>query len=81
MQIEEMEALLKKKIVTAYLLGMSVIEITRAMQKYKINHVHSALRNAGHIRAVIYNEFRTSYDVHKKLAAALDRRGCPLQSW
>jgi len=81
MQIEEMEALLKKKIVTAYLLGMSVIEITRAMQKYKINHVHSALRNAGHIRAVTRDEFMTSYAVHRKLDAALDRRGCCFARW
>lgn len=81
MQIEEMEALLGKKIVKAYLLGMSVIEITRAMQKYKINYVHSVLRNAGHIRAVTYTEFLTSYGVHKKLAAALDRRGCCFARW
>jgi hypothetical protein len=37
MQIEEMEALLKKKIETSHLLSMTVIEITRAMRKYKIN--------------------------------------------
>jgi hypothetical protein len=81
MQIEEMEALLKKKIVTAYLLGMSVIEITRAMQKFKINHVHSVLRNAGHIRAVTRDEFMTSYAVHRKLDAALERRGCCFARW
>jgi predicted RNase H-like HicB family nuclease len=81
MQIDEMEALLGKKIVTAYLLGMSVIEITRAMQKYKINRVHSVLRNAGHIRAVTRDEFRTSYAVHRKLDAALERRGCCFARW
>ena len=81
MQIEEMEALLGKKVVKAYLLGMSVIEITRAMKKFKISRVHSILRKAGHIRAVTYNEFRTSYGVHNKLAAALDRRGCCFARW
>ena len=81
MRIEEMEALLEEKIVTAYLLGMSVIEITRAMQKYKINRVHSVLRKAGHIRAVTRDEFRTSYAVHRKLDAALERRGCCFARW
>lgn len=81
MQIEDLEVALNSRIMDAYLLGMSVMEITRALRKSRIDYVHGFLRDAGCIPAMDRSEYRRSYDIDNRLLAALRNKGYSFGRW
>jgi hypothetical protein len=70
MNIEDLEEILNKRIIEAYSLGYSVVEITRALRKTGAEFVHSLLRETGHIPAMARSEYRRQYDIDHRMSAA-----------
>jgi len=81
MQINELEELLGKRIIAAYLIGMSVVEITKLLRRSRVEYVHSLLRNSGHIPAMIRSEYRRAYDIDCRLAKELKSKGYSFGRW
>ena len=78
---EEWEGLLNSRIITAYTAGLSVVEITRALGKIRVDSVHSLLRETGHIPAMARSEYRRTYQIDQRLADALLKMGYSFGRW
>ncbi len=81
MNREDWEGLLNSHIITAYSSGLSVVEITRALGKLRIDHVHNLLRDTGTIAIMDRTEYRRTYPIHGKLTAALRHKGYTFGRW
>lgn len=81
MQIEDLEVMLNSRIMEAYSLGMSVMEITKVLRKSRIDYVHGFLREAGCIPSMDRSEYRRSYDIDNRLLAALRNKGYSFGRW
>jgi hypothetical protein len=81
MNIEELEEILNNRIIEAYSLGYSVVEITRALRKTSVNFVHSLLRETGHIPVMARSEYRRKYDIDHRLAESCRKKGFSFGRW
>ncbi len=62
MQIENFEELLNSRII-AYEVGMSVLDIQRAVRMNRIEYIHGLLRETGHIQPMSRSDFRKTYNI------------------
>lgn len=81
MEIEKLEELLGKKIIEAYTAGMSVMEITKAIRKSRVEYVHGLLRDTGYIPGMIRSEYHRAYDIDCRLVQELKGKGCSFGRW
>jgi len=81
MTTEEWEGLLNNRIIAAYSSGLSVVEITRALGKIRVDCVHSLLRETGHIPAMARSDYRRTYHIDGRLADALRKMGYSFGRW
>ena len=81
MQIEDLEVKLNSRIMEAYQIGMSVMEITKVLRKSRVDYVHGFLRDAGCIPTMNRSDYHRSYDVDNRLLAALRNKGYSFGRW
>lgn len=81
MQIEDLEVKLNSRILEAYAVGMSVMEITKALRKSRVDYVHGFLRDAGCIPTMNRSDYHRSFDVDNHLLAALRNKGYSFGRW
>ena len=81
MKIDDLEETLNNRIIEAYSLGYSVMEITRALRKTSVEFVHSLLRDTGHIAPMARHEYRRQYDVDPRVLAAFRKKGFSFGRW
>lgn len=81
MKIEDLEETLNSRIIAAYSLGYSVVEITRALKKTSVEFVHSLLRDTGHIAPMARHEYRRQYEVDPRIVTALRKKGFSFGRW
>jgi hypothetical protein len=81
MQTEDLEVRLNSRIMEAYVLGMSVMEITKALKKSRVDYVHGFLRDAGCIPTMNRSDYHRSFDVDNRLLAALRNKGYSFGRW
>jgi hypothetical protein len=81
MQIEDLEIKLNSRIMEAYQIGMSVMEITKVLKKSRVDYVHSFLRDAGCIPTMDRSDYHRSFDVNNRLLAALRNKGYSFGRW
>ena len=81
MQIEDLEVRLNSRIMEAYAVGMSVVEITKALRKSRVDYVHAFLRDAGCIPTMNRSDYHRSFDVDNRLLLALRSRGYSFGRW
>lgn len=81
MKIEDLEEALNSRIIAAYSLGYSVVEITRALKKTSVEFVHSLLRDTGHIAPMARHEYRRQYDIDPRIVTALRKKGFSFGRW
>lgn len=81
MQIEALEEKLNSRIIEAYAIGMSVLEITRILKKSRVDYVHGFLRDAGCISTMNRNDYHRSFDVNIRLVTALRNKGYSFGRW
>lgn len=78
---EDLEVKLNSRIIDAYSIGMSVVEITKALRKSRIDYVHGFLRDAGCIPTMNRSDYHRSFDVDNRLLAALRNKGYSFGRW
>ena len=81
MKTVDLEEMLNNRIIEAYSLGFSVVEITRALRKTSVDFVHSLLRETGHIPAMARSEYRRHYDIDQRLVVAFRKKGFSFGRW
>jgi len=81
MKIDDLEETLNNRIIEAYSLGYSVMEITRALRKTSVEFVHSLLRDTGHIAPMARLEYRRQYDIDPRIVAAFRKKGFSFGRW
>lgn len=81
MKIDDLEEALNSRIIAAYSLGYSVVEITRALKKTSVEFVHSLLRDTGHIAPMARHEYRRQYDIDPRIVVALRKKGFSFGRW
>lgn len=81
MQIEDLEVKLNSRIMEAYASGMSVMEITKALKKSRVDYVHGFLRDAGCIPTMNRSDYHRSFDVDNRLLATLRNKGYSFGRW
>ena len=81
MMIEDLEVKLNSRILAAYSTGMSVMEITKALKKSKIDYVHALLREAGKIPTMDRSDYHRSFDIDTRLQVALRNKGYSFGRW
>lgn len=81
MGIEDLEVKLNSRIMEAYEIGMSVVEITKALRKSRVDYVHSFLRDAGCVPTMNRSDYHRSFDVDNRLLAALRNKGYSFGRW
>jgi hypothetical protein len=81
MQIEDLEVRLNSRIMEAYAIGMSVMEITKILRKSRVDYVHSFLRDAGCIPTMSKGDYHRSFNVDNRLLAALRNKGYSFGRW
>ena len=81
MKIEDFEGELNSLIIEAFTLGMSVVEITRILGRSSVEYVHGLLRETGYIQAMPKSGFRRSYDIDRRIEAALQKKGYSFARW
>ena len=81
MQIEDLEVKLNSRIMEAYAIGMSVMEITKVLRKSRVDYVHGFLRDAGCIPTMDRSDYHRSFDVDNRLLAALRNKGYSFGRW
>lgn len=81
MKIDDLEEALNSRIIAAYSLGYSVVEVTRALKKTSVEFVHSLLRDTGHIAPMARHEYRRQYDIDPRIVAALRKKGFSFGRW
>ena len=81
MKADDLEETLNNRIIGAYSLGYSVMEITRALRKTSVEFVHSLLRDTGHIAPMARHDYRRQYDVDPRVLAAFRKKGFSFGRW
>lgn len=81
MRIENLEVELNSRIMEAYTIGMSVMEITKVLRKSRVDYVHGFLRDAGCIPTMDRSDYHRSFDVDNRLLAALRNKGYSFGRW
>lgn len=81
MRIEDLEVKLNSRIMEAYAIGMSVMEITKVLRKSRVDYVHGFLRDAGCIPTMDRSDYHRSFDVDNRLLAALSNKGYSFGRW
>lgn len=81
MKVENLEEKLNSRIVDAFTAGMSVIEITRVLNKSSAEHIHTLLRDTGHIDTLQKEGLRRSYGIDEKWESALRKKGYSFPRW
>ncbi|BDV41504.1 hypothetical protein GURASL_04270 [Geotalea uraniireducens] len=81
MEREDLIQDIRGQIVVAFLSGMSVVEITRALKKGNVEFVHSFLRSIGHIKGMDKESYHQSFDIDWPLEAALRKIGYTFARW
>jgi hypothetical protein len=81
MQIEDLEVKLNSRIMDAYSIGMSVMEITKVLKKSRVDYVHGFLRDAGCIPTMNRSDYHRSFDVDNRLLLALRNKGYSFGRW
>lgn len=81
MRIEDLEVELNSRIMEAYTIGMSVMEITKVLKKSRVDYVHGFLRDAGYIPTMDRSDYHRSFDVDNRLLAALRNKGYSFGRW
>jgi hypothetical protein len=81
MRIENLEETLHTRIVDAFTSGLSVMEITRALNKSSAEHVHNLLRDTGHIDTIKKEGLRRSYGIDEKWESVLRKKGYSFARW
>lgn len=81
MKIDDLEESLNNRIIEAYTLGYSVMEITRALRKTSVEFVHSLLRDTGHIAPMARHEYRRQYDIDPRIVASFRKKGLSFGRW
>jgi hypothetical protein len=81
MLVEDLEVKLNSRIMEAYATGMSVMEITKALRKSRVDYVHGFLRDAGCIPTMDRSDYHRSFDVDNRLLAALRNKGYSFGRW
>jgi hypothetical protein len=81
MQLEDLEVKLNSRIMEAYAVGMSVMEITKTLRKSRVDYVHGFLRDAGCIPTMNRSDYHRSFDVDNRLLAALRNKGYSFGRW
>jgi len=81
MRIENLEEKLNTRIMEAFNSGLSVIEITRTLNKSSAEHIHDLLRGAGHIDTLPKEGLRRSYGIDVKWESALRKKGYSFPRW
>lgn len=81
MRIENLEVKLNSRILEAYSIGMSVMEITKVLKKSRVDYVHGFLRDAGCIPTMDRSDYHRSFDVDNRLLAALRNKGYSFGRW
>lgn len=81
MQIEDLEELLNSRIIAAYSIGMSVVEINRALGRSRVELVHGLLRDTGYIQSMAKSEYRRSYDIDFRFSSILRKMGYSYGRW
>ena len=81
MNREDWDGMLNSQIIAADTAGMSVVEITRALGRLRIDYVHNLLRDTGSIAIMEKSEFHRTYPLHGKLSAALRHMGYTFGRW
>lgn len=81
MRIEDLEVKLNSRIMEAYEIGMSVMEITKVLKKSRVDYVHGFLRDAGCIPTMDRSDYHRSFDVDNRLLVALRNKGYSFGRW
>lgn len=81
MQAKELELVLHEKICSAYVSGMSVIEIVRVFWHWRVDFVHGVLRKAKLIPVMDRSEYGRAYDIDARLIKELEKKGYSFGRW
>jgi predicted RNase H-like HicB family nuclease len=81
MQTEDLELIFHEKICSAYVGGMSVIEIVRVFWHWRVDFVHGVLRKAKLIPTMARSEYGRSYDIDARLTKELEKKGYSFGRW
>lgn len=81
MQTKDLELVLHEKICAAYVGGMSVIEIVRALYHWRVDFVHGVLRKAKLIPLMPRSEYGRAYGTDERLIKELEKKGYSFGRW
>jgi hypothetical protein len=79
--VKELETIHRTNIMTAYSSGMSVIEITDALQANKVEFVYEILRSSRLIPLLDKRDNKSSRELDSRLQAALKKRSYSFNLW
>lgn len=80
LKLSELEEKLNSRIIEAYSIGLSVIEITIVINRNSAEYVHSLLRSRGYIDPFPANT-RRRYDADRSLESALKSKSYSFAKW
>lgn len=81
MQPKELDLVLHEKICAAYVAGMSVIEIVKALYHWRVDFVHGVLRKAKLIPLMPRSEYGRAYGTDDRLLKELEKKGYSFGRW
>ena len=81
MRVENLEEKLNARISEAFNAGLSVIEISKAVNKNWVAHIHSLLKGTGDIDTLEKVGLRRSYGIDDKWESALKKIGYSFPRW
>jgi len=79
-KLSELEEILNRRIIDAYLAGLSVLEITFVLNRNSAEYVHNLLRTRGYIDPFPSN-IRRLYEADRALISALKGKGYSFAKW
>lgn len=79
-KLSELEEILNRRIIDAYLAGLSVLEITFVINRNSADYVHNLLRTRGYIDPFPSNT-RRLYEADRVLISALKGKGYSFAKW
>lgn len=79
-KLSELEEILNRRIIDAYLAGLSVLEITFVINRNSAEYVHNLLRTRGYIDPFPSNT-RRLYEADRALISALKGKGYSFAKW
>lgn len=79
-KLSELEERLNRRVIDAYLVGLSVLEITFILNRNSAEYVHNLLRSLGYIDPFPSNT-RRLYEADRALISALKGKGYSFAKW